>query len=560
MIYLDHAATTPLDPEVRAAMLFWLDDVSGYGNPASDHALGRRARTAVEDARAKVAALIAAQPNEIVWTSGATESNNLALKGALEFRGLAGAHLVTSRVEHKSVIDTARYLETLGVQLSWLTPGPDGCIGVQQVVDALRPQTVLVSLMWVNNETGMINPVVELAPLLRERGILFHVDAVQAAGRLPIDLQAVPIDLLSLSAHKFYGPKGIGALFVRKRPRARLAPQLHGGGHEQGMRSGTLATHQIAGMGAACSLAAQRLDEDAARTAVLRDRLWTRLAALPGVLRNGDPDRGVPQILNLSFTGVEGESLRASLPQLALSSGSACSSATREPSYVLRALGRDDELAGASLRFSLGRGTTEAQIDAAAGQVCAAVAALRAVSPRDTADVTGSTGVASTGWVQRSGTHRPAAPEPGGFRAPGAAATLRSASMGSNGVAEDNPYGYPDPVWRRFVAPVHRGWLAGADVVQAGAGSPASSAVLELSAEPGARLAARFRAYGCPFTLAVGEYLAEALESGGWAVLERLSAATIRAALEIPEERAHCALMGEDVVRTLQRVLQSKHP
>ncbi len=382
MIYLDHAATTPLDPQVREAMLPWLDDAVGYGNPASDHALGRRAWAAVEHARAQVAALVGAMPAEIIWTSGATESNNLAIKGALEFRGHAGAHLVTSRIEHKSVVDTCRHLEARGVRVTWLVPEANGTIGVEQVLAAVRPETVLVSLMWVNNETGAINPIHELAPHLRERGVLLHVDAVQAAGKLPIDLDTTPIDLLSLSAHKLHGPKGIGALFVRKRPRARLAPQIHGGGHEQGMRSGTLATHQIVGMGCACALAAQRLATDAPHLAALREQLWQRLRVLPGVYRNGDPAHSAPHILNLSFEGVEGESLRARLGDLAISSGSACSSATREPSYVLRALGRDDELAGASLRFSVGRTTTPQDIDRAAARVLAEVGALRALSPR----------------------------------------------------------------------------------------------------------------------------------------------------------------------------------
>lgn len=382
MIYLDHAATTPLDPRVRERMLEWLDDATGFGNPASDHAMGLRARKAVEQARAQVAALIGATPEEIIWTSGATEANNLALKGALEFRGLERAHVVTSRIEHKAVLDTCRYLETRGVRVTYLNPDARGTTDAQAVLDALRPDTALVSLMWVNNETGVVNPIEALAPQLRERGVLFHVDAAQAAGRVAIDLSRVPVDLLSLSAHKLYGPKGAGALFVRKRPRARLAPQLHGGGHEQGMRSGTLPTHQLVGMGEACAIAAEAMAAEAPRLAALRDRLWSQLAeALPRIRRNGEPSRVVPALLNVSFEGVDGESLRARLPALAVSSGAACSSATREPSYVLRALGRDDELAGASLRFSLGRTTTGSQVDEAAAQVVDAVRTLRRLSP-----------------------------------------------------------------------------------------------------------------------------------------------------------------------------------
>lgn len=384
MIYLDYAATTPLDPEALQAMLPYLTADGSFANPASSHGPGYKARAAVEKARAQVAALIGAEPGEIVWTSGATESNNLAIKGALEFQhGGAGrnAHIVTSRTEHKCVLDTCRHLETQGVRVTYLKPEAGGRVSPEQVLQALTPETVLVSLMWVNNEIGVVQEVERLAPLLRERGVLFHVDAVQAAGKLPIDLRATPIDLLSVSAHKIYGPKGVGALFVRKKPRARLAPQMHGGGHEWGMRSGTLATHQIVGMGAAFGIAAARLESDAAQLASLRDLLWQRLQALPRVLRNGDPAHAAPHVLNLSFEGVEGEALRASLPDLAVSSGSACSSATAEPSYVLRALGRDDELANASLRFSLGRGSSAGQIERAAESVIKQVQWLRELSP-----------------------------------------------------------------------------------------------------------------------------------------------------------------------------------
>jgi len=384
MIYLDYAATTPLDPRVLQAMLPHLTADGSFANPASTHGPGYKARAAVEKARAQVAALLGAEPAEIVWTSGATESNNLAIKGALEFNGGHNGrspHIVTSRTEHKCVLDTCRHLETQGVRVTFLRPGTDGVVSPEQVLEALTPETVLVSLMWVNNEIGVVQEVQRLAPLLRERGVLFHVDAVQAAGKLPIDLRATPIDLLSVSAHKIYGPKGAGALYVRRKPRARLAPQMHGGGHEWGMRSGTLATHQIAGMGAAFEIAAAELQADAERLAGLRDLLWQRLQALPRILRNGDPQRAAPHVLNVSFEGVEGEALRASLPDLAVSSGSACSSATQEPSYVLRALGRDDELANASLRFSLGRGTTAGQIEQAADKVIKQVQWLRELSP-----------------------------------------------------------------------------------------------------------------------------------------------------------------------------------
>jgi cysteine desulfurase len=381
VIYLDYAATTPLDPAVYEAMLPFLRPGGIHGNPASDHLAGKQARDAVENARLEVAALVGAQFAEIVWTSGATESNNLAIKGAVEFYADRGRHIVTSMTEHKAVLDTCRYLETRGARVTYLKPGADGRVAPEQVLAALTPETVLVSLMWVNNETGVIHDIERLAPQLRERGVLFHVDAAQAAGKIALDLRAVPVDLLSLSAHKIYGPKGMGALFVRKKPRARLAPQMHGGGHEQGMRSGTLPTHQIVGMGAAFRIAGERLAEEGATLAVLRERLWHRIRELPQVFLNGEGAPRVPGILNVSFGGVDGESLRAALPELAGSSGSACSAATGESSYVLRALGRDDDLAGASLRFSLGRFTTEAEVDAAADQVVAQVRRLRALAP-----------------------------------------------------------------------------------------------------------------------------------------------------------------------------------
>jgi cysteine desulfurase len=359
-----------------------LDDGGTQANPASGHGPGFRARKAVERARAQVAELLGATPEEIIFTSGATESNNLAIKGAIEFQGFSGAQVLSSRIEHKCVLDTCRYLETRGVAVHYLSPDSGGRVSAEQVLQALRPDTRLVSLMWVNNETGTIQDVERLAPRLRERGVLLHVDAAQAVGKLAIDLSRVPIDLLSLSAHKFNGPKGIGALFVRKRPRARLAPQMHGGGHEQGMRSGTLATHQIVGLGEAAALARERLTEEPQRLAGLRERLWASLSALPRVLRNGDPAFAAPHVLNVSFEGVEGESLRASVPELAVSSGSACSSATAESSYVLRALGRDDELANASLRFSFGASSGTAQIDSAAALLIRQVTWLRELSPR----------------------------------------------------------------------------------------------------------------------------------------------------------------------------------
>jgi cysteine desulfurase len=387
MIYLDYAASTPVDPRVAAAMQPWLAGLASAANPASDHPLGRQARAAVEEARADVAALTRAQPDEVIWTSGATEANNLALKGAVEFHVPAGrpVHIVTARTEHKAVLDACKALEVRDVAVTYLTPDASGRVEVASVLAAIRPETLLVSLMWVNNEIGVVQPIEALAAQLRARGVLFHVDAAQAAGRVPIDWSHGNIDLLTLSAHKLYGPKGIGALVVRRRPRARLAPQMHGGGHEWGMRSGTLATHQIVGMGVACRLAREEGLAEAPGIAALRDHLAARLEALPGVRFNGHRQARAAHILNLSFEGVEGESLRAGLPGLAVSSGAACSAATQEPSYVLRALGRSDELAGASLRFSLGRFSSAEEVDAAADAVIAQVGRLRALSPLEQA-------------------------------------------------------------------------------------------------------------------------------------------------------------------------------
>ena len=510
MIYLDYAATTPLAPEVLAAMQPFLTDV--FANPASDHAPGRAAKKAVEAARAHVATLIGASAEEIIWTSGATEANNLAIKGALEFRGLDKAHIVTSKTEHKCVLDTCRYLESQhGVRVTYLKPGANGCVSAEQVMAALTPQTVLVSLMWVSNELGTINEVEKLAPLLRERGVLLHVDAVQAAGKLAIDLATTPIDLLSLSAHKIYGPKGIGALFVRKRPRARVAPQLHGGGQEQGMRAGTLSTHQCVGMGAAFALAATRLASDAERIAALRDRLWMRLQALPRVHRNGTGP-AAPHVLNVSFEGVEGEALRAMLPALAVSSGSACSSATREPSYVLRALGRDDALANASLRFSLGRSTTEVEIDAAAKQLIEAVLWLREISGESAAAVAAPTA--------------------------------------------DNAFDYPAPLWAQFIeAASNSGEFAPGTLevqtLRVENRASASWLALHLRWAEGRVAEARFTAFGCPVGIAVGHWLAAQAVGKTPAELRALSTAELRRVLEIPDDKLHCALMGEDALKSI---------
>ena len=379
-IYLDYSSTTPVDERVLEAMLPWL--TQRFGNPASrSHAWGWDAEEAVEQARSQVAALIHADPREIIWTSGATESDNLAIKGVAQFHAGRGRHIVTVRTEHKAVLDPCQELERQGYEITWLDVDANGLVSVDALAAVLRPDTILVSIMLVNNEIGVIQDIAALAALCRERGILFHTDAAQATGKLPIDVQALGVDLMSLSAHKTYGPKGVGALYVRRKPRVRLEAQIHGGGHERGLRSGTLPTHQIVGMGAAYALAGELMDTEIPRIRALRDRLWEGLRDLPDVYLNGDADRRVAHTLNLSVAHVEGESLLMSVPELALSSGSACTSASLEPSHVLRALGRSDLLSHSSLRLTLGRYTTQADVDCAVGLLRAQIGRLRELSP-----------------------------------------------------------------------------------------------------------------------------------------------------------------------------------
>jgi cysteine desulfurase len=379
-IYLDYAATTPVDRRVVQQMLPYLYEQ--FGNPASrSHSYGWAAEEAVEIAREQVAALIGADPREIVWTSGATESNNLAIKGAARFHQARGRHLVTLKTEHKAVLDTMRELEREGFEVTTLDVQPDGLVDLDLLKSALRADTVLVSVMFVNNEIGVIQDIPAIGRLCRERGILFHVDAAQASGKVAIDLSELPVDLMSLSAHKTYGPKGIGALYVRRKPRVRIEAQIHGGGHERGMRSGTLATHQIVGMGEAFRLARQSMASEIETIRGLRDRLLAGLQDIPEVRINGSLEQRVPHNLNVSFPFVEGESMLMGMKGIAVSSGSACTSASLEPSYVLRALGLSDEVAHSSIRFSVGRFTTEGEIDRAIVQVKATVERLRALSP-----------------------------------------------------------------------------------------------------------------------------------------------------------------------------------
>ena len=381
-IYLDYSATTPVDPRVAAKMVECLTIDGNFGNPASrSHAFGWRAEEAVENARRQVAELVNADPREIVWTSGATESDNLAIKGVAHFYASKGKHIVTTKIEHKAVLDTTRQLEREGFEVTYIEPGEDGIITPAMVEAALRDDTVLVSVMHVNNEIGTINDITAIGELTRSRGILFHVDAAQSTGKVEIDLEKMKVDLMSFSAHKTYGPKGVGALYVRRKPRVRLEAQMHGGGHERGMRSGTLATHQLVGMGEAFRIAKEEMAQENERLRGLRDRFLRKVEALEELYINGSMTARVPHNLNLSFNYVEGESLIMALKDLAVSSGSACTSASLEPSYVLRALGRNDELAHSSIRFSFGRFTTEEEIDYAASKVCEAVNKLRELSP-----------------------------------------------------------------------------------------------------------------------------------------------------------------------------------
>lgn len=381
-IYLDYAATTPVDPRVAEKMMQFLTMDGEFGNPASrSHRFGWQAEEAVEIARSQIAELVNADPREIVFTSGATESNNLAIKGAADFYRKKGKHLITVKTEHKAVLDTMRQLEREGYEVTYLEPQTDGLVTIEMLEAVIRPDTTLVSIMFVNNEIGVVQDIAAIGELCRSKGILFHVDSAQAAGKVDIDLQTLKVDLMSFSAHKVYGPKGIGALYVRRKPRIRLEAQMHGGGHERGMRSGTLPTHQIVGMGEAFRLAKLEMHDENQRITALRDRLLNGVKDIEQVFLNGNREHRVPQITNISFNYVEGESLIMALKDIAVSSGSACTSASLEPSYVLRALGMSDELAHSSIRFSIGRFTTEQQVDHTIKIVHQAIEKLRAMSP-----------------------------------------------------------------------------------------------------------------------------------------------------------------------------------
>lgn len=404
-IYLDYSATTPVDPRVAEKMMLFLTEE--FGNPASrSHAYGWVADQAVEEAREQVAALVNCDPKEIIWTSGATESNNLAIKGAANFYATTkGKHLITIATEHKAVLDTVRELERQGFEATYLYPEENGLVDLEKLKAAMRPDTVLVSVMFVNNEIGVIQDIPAIGNLCREKGIIFHVDAAQATGKVEIDLAKLPVDLMSFSAHKTYGPKGIGALYVCRKPRIRLEAQMHGGGHERGFRSGTLPAHQIVGMGEAFRIAKEEMASENARIKALRDKLWAGLSGIEEVYLNGDLNQRVPHNLNVSFNYVEGESLMMAIKDIAVSSGSACTSASLEPSYVLRAIGREDELAHSSIRFSIGKNTTEQDIDYAITLIKEKVGKLRDLSPLWDMFKSGID-LSTVNWVHGTESHR----------------------------------------------------------------------------------------------------------------------------------------------------------
>jgi cysteine desulfurase len=513
-IYLDYAATTPVDPAVAAAIASCLTTTGDFGNASSaTHVFGRRAAARIEAARAQVAALIGAEVEEVIFTSGATESNNLAVMGVARANADRGRHVITSRIEHKAVLDPCKRLEREGFVVTHLAPDRQGRIDPEAVRAALRPDTVLVSIMYVNNEIGVLQDIGAIGALCRDLGVAFHTDAAQAAGKIPIDVRALAVDFLSLTAHKIYGPKGVGALYVRRASRPLLQPLLFGGGQEKGLRPGTPPTHQLVGLGAACELAARQITSDQARLTALRERLWAGLESLEGVHLNGCGAPRAPGILNVSFEGVEGESLVTALSSLALSTGSACNSASAEPSYVLRALGRDTQLAQSSLRFSVGRYTAAADVDFAIQEVCREVVRLRELSPASE-DV--SSGENALRRVARVVGGRAAASIGGGEAGP----TPPPAQYSRSTVLTGEAGGPGHETWVRF----------------------------HLAVEDGIVKAARFKASGCPHTLAVVEWLVGQLPGRRRAEGTPGNPTSWAEALSVPVEKLGRLLVVEDAL------------
>lgn len=543
-VYLDYAATTPVDPAVARAMSEVLSAAAEYGNAGSiTHVFGRRAEARIEAARAQVAALIGAQAEQIVFTSGATESNNLAILGAARANADRKRHIITSRIEHKAVLDPCKQLEREGFSVTYLAPNANGSVTPDAVQAWLRPDTALVSIMHVNNETGVIQDIRAIGELCREHGVPFHTDAAQSVGKMTVDVGALRVDLLSFTAHKVYGPQGIGALYVRPEVRAALRPVTFGGGQERGLRPGTLALHQIVGFGVACEIAARTIATEPTRIERLRERLWNALQRLGGVHLNGEVAPRLPEILNVSFEGVEGESLVFGLPELAVTTGSACNSASGEPSYVLRALGRNTQLAQSSLRFSLGRGTTEADIDFAAAAVTDRVTRLRSVSPASS---------------DASSLSRPAIE--GSLGRPSIAGRLESNPLA--GRLESDPL---SPLARRYfdtlpcagvLTPVGQSGHGDAAAIICGeAGSMAEGVWVRfhLRRANGTVKAALFQAYGCPHTLAVTAWLTEQLPGRTRADLIPGTPLGWLKALDVPVEKLGRLLTVEDALRaTLQ--------
>jgi cysteine desulfurase len=524
LIYLDYAATTPVDPAVAQAISEVLAEAADYGNAASiTHVFGRRAQARIETARAQVAALIGADPDDIVFTSGATESNNLAILGAARANADRGRHIISSRIEHKAVLDPCKQLEREGFTVTLLAPDANGVIAPAAVAAALRPDTTLVSIMHVNNETGVIQHIRAIADVCHERAVPLHTDAAQSVGKLPIDVNALGADFLSFTAHKIYGPQGIGALYVRREARPQLRPVMFGGGQERGLRPGTLPTHQIVGFGVACEVAQRALATEPARIRALRDRLWERLRRIDGVHLNGEAAPRLPEILNVSFEDVEGESLVTGLPRLAVTTGSACSSASGEPSYVLRALGRSTQLAQSSLRFSLGRGTTEHDIDAATESVVAQVEKLRSVSPasnsrgvRQAKDSAGSIVYESDTLSSLARRYFDTLPHAG---------TLTpdddEAAAGDSKVVRGEAGSMGEGTWVRF----------------------------HLRIAGGTVKAALFQAYGCPHTLAVVAWLTGQLPGRAIAQGVPGTPAAWLQALDVPVEKLGRLLRVEDAMK-----------
>lgn len=521
-VYLDYAATTPVDPAVAKAMIGCLTLEGDFGNAASaTHAFGWRAAARIETARAQVAALIGADPDEITFTSGATESNNLALLGVIRTNADRGRHVITTRIEHKAVLDPCKRLEKEGFVVTYLTPDRSGRIDPESVSAALRPDTVLVSIMYVNNEIGVVQDIGAIGAICRDRGVAFHTDAAQAAGKLPLDVRTLPVDFLSFTAHKIYGPKGVGALYVRRGSRPLIQPVAFGGGQERGMRPGTLPTHQIVGFGLACEIARERLDVERSRLATLRDRLWSGLSALGGTHLNGEGAPRAPGILNVSFEGVEGESLVTGVTTLAVSTGSACNSASGEPSYVLRALGRDTQLAQSSLRFSVGRFTTDSDVDFALKAVRDEVSRLRAISPAAGSDV----------WAAEAAERSEAA---------GARPTERWDTGDARGAAEV-----------RIPLEAPRRTQARPTLISGEAGAPGQGTWVRfhLAIDSGIVKDARFQAYGCPHTLQVASWLTRQLPGRTREQGMPGTPASWAEALSVPVEKLGRLLVVEDALQ-----------